>query len=103
VNSADALAGPGLLALLIVILVGCVLAALSRRGAVLALISVAILVAANLLIANNVSAYGGLGAIIILALGIFGLIPILISWRVGSFLRDKARVRRDGERARAPG
>jgi cytochrome b561 len=95
VNSADALAGPGLLALLIAIPIGGVLAALGRKGALSALGILTIVVAANLQIANNVSEYGDLGAIFILALAVFNLLSIGIGWLIGVFLRKEARAKRD--------
>ena len=95
-NPADALAGPGLLALLIAMPIGGVLAALGRGGAVSALGTLAIVVAANLWIADKVSEYGDFGAIIILALGSLSLISILIGWGIGVFLRHKARTNHGG-------
>lgn len=90
-NSTDALAGPGLLALLIAIPISGMLAARGRRGMVLALALLAILVAANLWIADNVSEYGDLGLVFILALASFSLPSIWIGWYVGGHLRAKAR------------
>ena len=91
--SADALAGPGLLALLIAIPICCVLTALGRGGAVGALTLLMLFVVANLQIADNVSEYGDFGACLTLALALFGLIPIFVSWHIGSFLRDRAQVK----------
>ena len=98
-NLADALAGPGLLALLIAIPICCVLTALGRRGAVFALALLALLAVANLQIANNVSEYGDFGAGLTLALAFFGLIPIFVSWHVGGFFRDRARAKHGRARA----
>jgi hypothetical protein len=91
VISADALAGPGLLALLIAIPICGVLAGLGRRGVIWALGLLGLLVAVNLMIAENVSEYGELGAIFILALAVFSLLAILIGGIVGGILRRNAR------------
>jgi hypothetical protein len=93
VISADALAGPGLLALLIALPICSVLAGLGRRGAVFALATLALLVLANIQIANNVSEFGELGAGLTAALAFFGLILVFVSWHVGGFLRDRARAK----------
>ena len=93
-NLADALAGYGLLALLIAIPISGVLAAWSGRGVVLALSLLAVLFSANLLLASYASNYGdAVGFLFVLPL--VDLIAIGVGGCVGAIVRA-ARSRADG-------
>ena len=99
-NLADALAGPGLLILMIAVPVSGVLAGLGPRGLRSALALLAALVIANLAIASGVSEYGDFGAMVILTVAFFGAIAVLIGRLVGGHLREQ-RTRLDRRRSAA--
>lgn len=91
--SADALAGPGLLALLIAIPICCVLAALGRKGVVLALTLLVLLSVANFSIATKIGGGGyGDSAFFLIALPLVALIGIGVGASVGAVLRTFLRI-----------